>query len=375
MASTYALPERRPPAHDHQDSLHSPPPSEQRTMPGYEHDLQLQDIDSWERENPRVEKQTLSPIQAVKANPEHLIKFHTACQDRGITPIFDFSEPTPYRFRATVVFGGETVECDGDFPSKKLAKEDVCKRAINLVEQISPGSKKRKTPENDGGDDDRVSDEILNSANWIATLQNYTQSHRLTMPDYTELRTPLPPHLFACVVKTSTGPPGGFGSSTDLYSTKQAAKKAAAREAVLWLRARGIVLTEAKITGGPPSPKRRKSTEVDTVELPGATGLIQALHKVEVSDAAPQSLAQQVHDLVASLGLSQPAWKTKPSASRGPPFIDMAAEFMPIDVQKDPRLAGEVGKVKGLLGKKPAKERCCHDVLRVLEDIKRSRSA
>jgi len=180
------------------------------------------------------------------------------------------------------------------------------------------------------------------------------------------------------VVRISSGPLSGFGANDEYYSTKGAAKKAAARQAVLWLRSRGEIVKDALISAGPTPPsKRRKSLDVKMTETDaGNTGLTQGLSEVDVDFNSTDnvSLAKQVHDLVASLGFSQPSWRPKVSKKHGPPFIDMAAEFTPIDIQREPRLAGEVGKVEGCLGKKPAKERCCIEVLRFLEDLKSSRS-
>jgi len=86
----------------------------------------------------------------------------------------------PRRFQGTLSFAGHTVSTDGSFTSKKLAKEDVCKRAIPIVEHIIPGSNKRKSIETSG--DHRIGMDELNSANWIGTLQSMRSSYRCSAP-------------------------------------------------------------------------------------------------------------------------------------------------------------------------------------------------
>ncbi|TKA78081.1 hypothetical protein B0A55_03265 [Friedmanniomyces simplex] len=357
------------------------------------HDLELQDIDDWERENPRQEKGKFVPMQTVKVsqgynpglhmavanqdakyNPEYIAKLHSLCWERGLTAAFDFTETTPRIFAASVSFAGETVKSEGSFPAKKLAKENVCKLAIPIVERFDPNSKKCKSSE-DGMDVDKITEEELNSANWAGTLQNFTQAHKLPMPDYTELRTPYVPHLFSCTVRLANKPDTIFGSDTTLYSTKQAAKKAAAREAVLWIRSQGFIFKEAKVTGGPSTPSmKRQKAHAAAASAPesGSTGLSQGLQEVDMNKLAHLSLPQQVHETVVLMGFSQPEMRAQPSGDGafGASYVDMAAHFSTLDIQKDPRLAGPIGKVERVFGKKQAKEQCCREVLSFLAELK-----
>ncbi|KAK5732635.1 hypothetical protein LTR17_010316 [Elasticomyces elasticus] len=362
-----------------------------------DHDkLDLEDMDVWESNNPRQEKHKFTPVQAskttpayagdihqhapvqaVKYNPEHVSRLQSLLTSRGLAANFEFfqtsSTPT---FSGTVSFAGETIHSEGsEFTSKKLVKENLSKVALPIAEKYDPNSKKRKNSEDQAMDDGTITEDVLNSANWAGSLQNYTQAHKLPMPDYTEFRTPYPPHLFSCTVRVANSI-ALFGSETTLYSSKGAAKKAAAREAVLWVRSQDAVFPEAQVTGGP-LMKRRKSGDGDpAATAPGMTGLTQVMQDVDVNKLSQLSLSQQVHEVVASMGYSQPQWHSKPSAngSYGPSYVDMAAVWPNKDVLREPRLAGDIGQVTNIFGKKQAKEECCKNVLVFLEELKRSRS-
>ncbi|KAK5748838.1 hypothetical protein LTS12_021076 [Elasticomyces elasticus] len=367
---------------------------EDHIQEGDHDELDIEDMDVWESHNPRQEKhkftpmqaskttpayagefQQQTPVQSAKYNPEIVARFHDLTWSRGLSYTFDFTETTPYMFSATVNFAGQTVTSEGSFTSKKLAKESVCKVAIPMVESYDPNSKKRKTSSGDQVTDEKVSDDVLNSSNWAGTLQNYTQAYKLPMPDFTELRTPYAPHLFSCTVKLASSL-AIFGSETTFYSNKSTAKKAAAREAVLWIRSQGFVFKEAQVTGGP-SVKRRKSGDNEpAAAVPGITGLTQVMQDIDMNKLSHLSLPQQVHEVVALMGFSQPEWRSELSANGayGSSFVDMAAFWGVKDVQAEPRLAGPVGKVEKIFGRKQAKEQCCKEVLQFLEELRRSRS-
>ena len=156
-------------------------------------DMDLQNIDDWERENPRQEKHRFVPatLQTVKVhtdytaenhkpvasqdakyNPEIVAKLQSLCWERGLTASFDIAETAPRLFAASVSFAGQTVNSEGSFTAKRLAKENVCRLAIPIVEQFDPNSKKREDSSSDGMQVDRITDEELNGSNWAGTLQS-----------------------------------------------------------------------------------------------------------------------------------------------------------------------------------------------------------
>ncbi|KAK0327366.1 hypothetical protein LTR82_002129 [Friedmanniomyces endolithicus] len=362
-------------------------------------DMDLQNIDDWERENPCQEKPMFVPatLQTVKVhtdytaknhkpvasqdakyNPEIVAKLQSLCWERGLAASFDVAETAPRMFAASVSFAGQTVNSEGSFTAKRLAKENVCRLAIPVVEHFDPNSTKRKESSDEGMPVDRITDEELNGSNWAGTLQNFTQGHKLPMPDFTEFRTPYVPHLFSCTVRLASLDTNVFGSETILFPTKSAAKKAAAREAVLWIRSQGFVFKYAQVTGGPSTPSTKRQTLLVAKPAPAApdpviTSLAQnVLQEVDINKLAHLSLPQQVHEAVGLMGFNQPEWRATPSGDGafGASYVDMGAHFTVLDVQKDPRLAGPIGKVERIFGKKQAKEQCCQKVLSFLQELK-----
>ncbi|KAK1817528.1 hypothetical protein LTR12_008053 [Friedmanniomyces endolithicus] len=359
--------------------------------------MDLQNIDDWERENPRQEKPRFAPatLQTVKAhtdytaenhkpvasqdakyNPDIVAKLQSLCWERGLTASFDIAETAPRLFAASVSFAGQTVNSEGSFTAKRLAKENVCRLAIPIVQQFDPNSKKREDSSSDGMQVDRITDEELNGSNWAGTLQNFTQEHKLPMPDFTEFRTPYVPHLFSCTVRLASSlDTNVFGSETTLYPTKSAAKKAAAREAVLWIRSQGFIFKEAQVTGGPSTPSMKRQKSVVAMPTPIASGVVNTqdvLREVDTNKLPYLSLPQRVHEAVILMGFSQPEWRATPSGDGafGASYVDMAAHFTVLDVQKDLRLAGPIGKVERIFGKKQAKEQCCEKALSFLKELK-----
>lgn len=66
------------------------------------------------------------------------------------------------------------------------------------------------------------------------TYTEYAQMRHFPPPEYSESQTATTPYNFASTVRIADGPLTPFGSETDLYPSKNNAKRAAAREAVIW---------------------------------------------------------------------------------------------------------------------------------------------
>lgn len=162
-----------------------------------------------------------------------------------------------------------------------------------------------------------------------------------------------------------------FGGHHKPYMTKMGAKKAAAMEAVNWLR------SATKMA--PASDKRRKPSARSGNGLASTlsssqtseTGLSQVLQSVDVN-ASIGSYSDQVHRLALELGFSQPAYKHIPVANTDA-FYDSYAHFNEKDARKDPRLAGPVGPTSHVYGRKAAQQACAAQVLIVLDAIRRGR--
>ena len=174
-----------------------------------------------------------------------------------------------------------------------------------------------------------------------------------------------------CTVRFHGSPLTPFGYSMGPFARKDEAKKIAAMEAVQWLRKKGKLSASAN--------KRRRSDTSPTTLADGDTGLTQTVQRLEVKAEttpprvlATKSLAQQVHDAALRLGFTQPAF---PIEQLDGAFVHMWATFNPNDANKEPRLAGEVCRVGPVYGKKTAKEECCRELLRLLDQIEQSKQA
>ncbi|KAF2765694.1 hypothetical protein EJ03DRAFT_330773 [Teratosphaeria nubilosa] len=344
----------------------------------------LQSVEDFDRENPWEPKPKLVAIAAPKVNMQNKIALHDICQKLGMVIELDVRETAPQCFAGSIKIGQAVrIEDKGPFRSKKEAGEALATAALPLMQRFQLDNQQY---ENKAVAARKSIAEHLTRENWVGSLQNYVQAHvrGYVVPDYTDYEIKGNKPQFACTVTFPGAPGTPFGSTTEFWPSKAEAKKAAAREAVLWLRSQGAVIPATQVLPNPPS-KKRKHTEIppQVVEADGnSTGLTQALTDVDVNAVTSDSLPQRVHSMVTFLGFSQPTWDTKPSLP--PPgtlardqslggFVDMACVFVAKDVEREPRLAGCIGEVKNVYGRKKAKEMCCLEVLRVLEGIKQSR--
>lgn len=133
----------------------------------------LADVEDGNWDTTQKPRPKLVPVKAIKANPEHITKFQHACDQRGIMPFFEYVEPLPYQFTATVRLDNQIVDSGKAFPNKKLAKEAVCERALPVAEAlpISVASRKKRRASEAQFVDGRIDARILNETNWISTLQ------------------------------------------------------------------------------------------------------------------------------------------------------------------------------------------------------------
>jgi hypothetical protein len=170
------------------------------------------------------------------------------------------------------------------------------------------------------------------------------------------------------------------------YPTKAEAKKAVARQAVLWLRRKGEPVRDVFMGQVSTMPSMKGFTHATDVSPfspnpnPNHTGLTQVLKEIDINTLDKGNLPQQVARLALELGFTQPSFETHPCVPKTvrhdqtlTGFIDISARFSEKDVKAEPRLAGALGTVKEVYGKKKAKEECCREVLRVLDAIARDR--
>ncbi|KAI7179898.1 hypothetical protein D0869_10192 [Hortaea werneckii] len=341
----------------------------------------LQSLDDFVRENPFAPKGKRVPARAVPVNPEYSIKFNDLCVKHFIVPAFEYDMPHQQCETVSVQFGDRKVDAIGPFASKKHAKEKVCKLAWpQLLEMDEHLQNKRKRPEPPQSGSGGIASELLTAENFIGLLQEYTQANRQGSAVYEDSRTITTPIRFLCTVRIEDMLGMPLGSSTDFYQSKQEAKRAAAREAVLWLRSQG------KMRPAPPSVnKRLKLDQPSAMELSHeSTSLTQLVSDADLDPGAKTTSAARLHELAAVLGFRSPIYESHPSVP--PPgktlaahemssaFVDMYVRFSDQDVQKESRLAGPLGKVEHVHGRKNAKEQCCREAVRILEEIQRERA-
>lgn len=200
------------------------------------------------------------------------------------------------------------------------------------------------------------------------TITEFCQGRTIPQPEY--LIYELGPQRFGatCTLLSAT-----HNDQNLAFSSKKAAKTAAARAAVLALREEGVL-------------KARYATAVSTVapavpafggSLPSATAA--SSPKMPLSSAAPAtpttaspSASSLVPTLCAELNITPPTYVLVQTSVQTPDLWDGAAKF---EHAIDPCLRGAVGKVERVYGKKNAKDKIVQQVLEVLEGVKQQRMA
>lgn len=347
-------------------------------------------VEDFELQNPSQPK--LKIVQQRQINSKTISDFYELCQREGFLANVDIIETSPCCFAGRVEVGTIVIEEKGPFRSKRDAKEAVCGRAIRLL-QLVPCEKRELL----GISSQKVSSEVLDASNWIGTLQSQLficlkyemfvlsvladyvqQNHLYAMPKYTEYQTESQPFKFACTLQVPGISSSCFGSKTDLYPSKKEARKAAAREAVLWLRSQGQLATPAS-SGDCKSMLSNKLQDV--TPLPSGTdhmAVIKSVQHIGVDAKYDLSLPEQVRRLALALGFTQPAFEFQPCVHTHQGlegFVNVEAYFTEEDVRREPRLKGPVGRIESVYSKKTAKEMCCQEVLRLLEENRESRIA
>jgi len=304
------------------------------------------------------------PLPPKSNNPEAIPRFNHLCQVHSLTSSFTFTEVEQGLFSSKLEFGDHVYEEEGPFTSKKLAKEAVAVRGLATLQNIEPptekngklDSTKRKSTDNGTPDDA--------SGDWVAVLHMFTQQHRHAYPQFQffEVNTRsqqrrglcLNSIQYCCTLSIEARPDYLFGSDSIPHLSKAEAKRSAAKDAVTWLRAVGM-LPDAAST--PPTTKRRKSSSDEA-----HTGLTQEVSRLKTE----QSPAQLVVELSLRLGLSQPQFKCTPV---GQNFYLCTAHYSDRDVQRQPKLEGSLCPTPSVFGQKNAKKMCAGDLLAVLERL------
>jgi len=84
----------------------------------------------WALENPYEPKQQAPVKHESKPTGDYSTKFHLLCDSKGLRPIFTYNEVAKGYFTVKVQIDAHAIEDQGPYPSKRQAKESICKRAV-----------------------------------------------------------------------------------------------------------------------------------------------------------------------------------------------------------------------------------------------------
>jgi hypothetical protein len=303
---------------------------------------------------------------------------------RGKTPVITYNEVSPQLFIAQLEVENELLGESSPCTTKKAAKDEVCGIALLPFESKYPiinGKGKKKTPTEQPLLEEDLT-EIL-AENWIGELNSRSKDHRpsdlnmitdrdfpgfaqiqrLGAPVYDEYAEHFSMGPFFCTVTVPGLSSEKFGTGKGPFRQKANAKKAAAMDAVRWIRANNAQIVK--------SPSAKPSSQTP-----------QVLSKQSISSPSPptsgkdtlqlddHTLPQRANTLATSLGISPPGYDIVPL---GDGFCQASARFLPKDVRYHPELLGQVGMVERVYGRKTAKVESAREVIRILEDIQKRR--
>ncbi|KAM0719989.1 hypothetical protein Q7P37_004124 [Cladosporium fusiforme] len=317
---------------------------------------------------------TVVALPPVPVTGEAAAKANHLCQVHSFTPIYTYEEIKQGCFTSKLTFGPHACEAEGPLPSKKQAKDAAAVKALSVLETLeAPRKEKRKVSDRLSTEDDVGPG--LKDENWVGQLVEFAHARSSTPPRFQCFETcsrlqqmaglTLNPKTYAFTVHMADFPSMVFGSESSFYNSKADAKRAAARDAVLWLRANEHL---PRLRGTPPSKRRTSTTDG------GHTGLTQTISKLNTN----QSSAQLVAERSIQLGFTQPQFEMRPCQPPagnpvGQNFYTASARYVDQDVQREPRLQGALCETSAVYGQKGAKEMCCRDLLGLLECILRER--
>ncbi|KAL2059691.1 hypothetical protein ABVK25_000984 [Lepraria finkii] len=187
--------------------------------------------------------------------------------------------------------------------------------------------------------------------NWVGMLHEY---HNLSGPNrgpvFNDYAVGL---VYACECIIPSRPDQPFGSKTETFPSKKAARSNCAREAVEHL----ISEEQLNPDGSTKARKRAK---------PGTAGHIQD-SGLEVKKGT--SYTQKVQDICPLLGLTSPQYILAPASNLVPNILSGYASF-----PNQPGMPKEIGEVRNIFGKKNAKEEVAKGVWEVLQALAQKRN-
>ncbi|RMZ73759.1 double-stranded rna-binding [Pyrenophora seminiperda CCB06] len=324
----------------------------------------------------------LTPIAVGARSSKYTILLHEKYQALGIPqPLFTFAGGSSEGWSAKVSFPGlqDAEELQGiggekKYNSKQEVKEAVSETAVAVLEELESkgrvkGERKKKKSGGSGGNGavelvDGEEKEV--GENWVGQLLEFQRSISAPQPTYTDYASGT---RFACLLTLDNHPAGPFGSLDTLFSSKKAARQAAARAAIASFKTAGNWPDAATPLGGikkkkkqqeqPQTPQRSSSSPISTPPTPTSGG----------AGAATATYASRVAHLATTLALATPEYHFSPNP-QDPTFHTVSCHFR----DGGPH-AGPLGEVRNVYGKKRAKEECARLTFVYLEGERERRVA
>ncbi|MCJ1266273.1 hypothetical protein MMC22_006156 [Lobaria immixta] len=261
---------------------------------------------------------------------QHVSTLHQLCQKRGIVPEFEIDGDQNDGFGGWLKVGSETISRDERWPKKKDAREGLAERGVEVVKSMQ----------------ERAQEGVVGPPiSWVGLLQTFhSGSIADGGPVFTEYAVG---GGFGC---TCTIPlsPDPFGSASEFFSSKKAARNNAAKEAMKYLIDQGHVNPDGSV-------KAKKKAKLGTaVKVEGK--------KLEVN--RDTTYAQRVNELCPLLGVNTPTYRLSAESPSAPNHLSGAAYF-----SGEPRLPEKYGEVRNVYGKKAAKEEVARGVWEALEEL------
>ncbi|KAF1851300.1 uncharacterized protein K460DRAFT_373336 [Cucurbitaria berberidis CBS 394.84] len=322
----------------------------------------------------------LMPVAVGARSSKHTIILHEKYQALGIPqPVFTYGGGSESGWTVEVSFPGIDVEelqglCEErKFNSKQEAKEALCKRALEVLEEmeergrITKAEKGKKQTGADGPVPQQEKKVKEPGPNYLGQLLEFQRSLSSPQPTYTDYRAG---SRFACLV-TIDGHANPFGSLDSLHSSKKAARQEAARHAVAYFQAQGQWPEDSTSVGGikkkKAQPALTESATISTSTPSAETRKLSTTSTASTSIANNVSYAQQVAHLAVTLSLSTPEWCFNPHP------VDKEFHTVSCFFRNGGPHEGPIGEVRNIFGKKKAKEECARLTLEYLNGVRAHR--
>ncbi|KAI4957876.1 hypothetical protein J4E86_005016 [Alternaria arbusti] len=336
---------------------------------------------------PNQKPTPLVPVAVGARSSRHTILLHEKYQALGIPqPLFTYGGGSETGWTVSVSFPGldDTEELQGlkfeeerKFNSKQEAKEAMSQKALGVLEELEKegrvkkgGKGKKKKGGNEGNEGEGKAVEKGKEENYVGKLLEFQRATDSPQPTYTDYQSG---QRFSCII-TIDGEDQRFGSISNLFSSKKAARQDAARHAVEHFKTLGTWPSDDTAVGGIRKRKKGPSVDPDTVSRSSlldnssspSTPPIQATTPTPAPPGTP-SYASRVATLAVTLALPTPEWNYTPHPS-DPTFHSVCCYFKGAGQHEGP-----IGEVRNIHGKKKAKEECARLTLEYLTQVKEER--